>query len=143
MLFGIQAYWAQLFQIPAKVMELIEAQCRSYIWSGTNTITKRALVSSDRICTPKCIGGLNLINPKLWNKAALLESFWDLTHKQDAMRMKWIHMFYIKGQQIDNMLKNIIETSSIVNHSKLQNLNRKSLIGQVYLHLLGDNIRVP
>ncbi|XP_060217115.1 uncharacterized protein LOC132644545 [Lycium barbarum] len=84
-LLGIQAYWSQLFQIPSKVMKLIEAHCRSYIWSGTNLITKRALVSWDKLCSTKYVGGLNLINLKLWNRAALTKSFWDLAHKQDKM----------------------------------------------------------
>lgn len=29
-LFGIQAYWSQLFVLPAKIMKLIEGHCRSY-----------------------------------------------------------------------------------------------------------------
>lgn len=40
-LFGIQSYWAQLFIIPAKVMKVIEGYCRSFIWSGTNKITRK------------------------------------------------------------------------------------------------------
>nr|XP_009608206.1 uncharacterized protein LOC104102245 [Nicotiana tomentosiformis] len=60
--FGIQAYWAQLFILPAKVLKMIETLCRSYIWSGTNTITRKALVAWEKICTPNSAGGLNLIN---------------------------------------------------------------------------------
>lgn len=52
-LFDIQAYWIQIFLFPATVMKFIEAYCRSYIWSGVNTITKKALVSWDKVCTPK------------------------------------------------------------------------------------------
>ncbi|XP_019252882.1 PREDICTED: uncharacterized protein LOC109231696 [Nicotiana attenuata] len=47
-LFGIQAYWAQLFVIPSKVLNTIEAYCRSYLWSGTNTITRKALLAWER-----------------------------------------------------------------------------------------------
>uniref|UniRef100_M1C2G7 Reverse transcriptase n=1 Tax=Solanum tuberosum TaxID=4113 RepID=M1C2G7_SOLTU len=66
-LFGIQAYWAQLFIIPSKVIKLIDAHCRSYVWSGTNTITKKALVAWERVCSPKSVGGLNLINLHSWS----------------------------------------------------------------------------
>jgi len=72
-IFGVQAYWAQIFVLPAKVMKIIQAYCRSYIWSGANVITKRALVSWDKVCTPKSAGGLNLVNLKVWNKAAILK----------------------------------------------------------------------
>ncbi|XP_019224156.1 PREDICTED: uncharacterized protein LOC109205855 [Nicotiana attenuata] len=44
-LFGIQAYWSQLFLIPSKVLKTIEAYCRSYVWSGVNVITRRSLAS--------------------------------------------------------------------------------------------------
>ena len=30
-LFGVQAYWAQLFIFPAKIIKLIESMCRSYL----------------------------------------------------------------------------------------------------------------
>ncbi|XP_049366604.1 uncharacterized protein LOC125831456 [Solanum verrucosum] len=33
--FGIQAYWTQLFSIPAKVLHLIDAHCKSYLWAGS------------------------------------------------------------------------------------------------------------
>ncbi|XP_075083648.1 uncharacterized protein LOC142167383 [Nicotiana tabacum] len=67
-LFGIQAYWSQLFLIPRKVLKTIEAYCRSYVWSGSNVITRRSLVAWEKMCTPKSAGRLHLINPKLWNK---------------------------------------------------------------------------
>nr|XP_016440054.1 PREDICTED: uncharacterized protein LOC107765869 [Nicotiana tabacum] len=47
-IFGVQSYWAQLFIIPAKFLSLIEAYCRSFVWSGTNTITRKALVAWER-----------------------------------------------------------------------------------------------
>ncbi|XP_070031557.1 uncharacterized protein [Nicotiana tomentosiformis] len=74
-IFGIQAYRAQLFILPAKVLKMIEALCRRYIWLGTNTITKKALVTWEKICTPKSAGGLNLINLPLWNKAGIAKTF--------------------------------------------------------------------
>nr|XP_016489984.1 PREDICTED: uncharacterized protein LOC107809777 [Nicotiana tabacum] len=33
-LFGVKAYWSQLFLLPRKVIKLIEATCRSYLWTG-------------------------------------------------------------------------------------------------------------
>ncbi|XP_019252652.1 PREDICTED: uncharacterized protein LOC109231443 [Nicotiana attenuata] len=48
------------FPLPVKVIKVIEAYCRSYIWSGGNEITKRALIARDKVCLPKTVGGLNL-----------------------------------------------------------------------------------
>ncbi|XP_060210411.1 uncharacterized protein LOC132637318 [Lycium barbarum] len=80
-IFGIQSYLSQLFLIPAKVIKTIEAYFRSDIWSGTNEITKRALVSWSTTCLPKIAGGLHLFDLKLWNKTAVAKMCWDLAYK--------------------------------------------------------------
>ncbi|XP_015158439.1 uncharacterized protein [Solanum tuberosum] len=74
-LFGIQAYWSQLFTISAKVLKLIESYCISFTWSGSNTITKRALIAWDKVCLPKSVGGMNLINIRMWNQAAIAKTY--------------------------------------------------------------------
>nr|XP_009757025.1 PREDICTED: uncharacterized protein LOC104209942 [Nicotiana sylvestris] len=84
-LFGVQAYWAQLFVLPAKVLKTIDAYCRSYVWSGCNTISKKALVSWEIVCAPKSVGGLGLANLQKWNKAAIAKNFWDLAQKKDKL----------------------------------------------------------
>ncbi|XP_059306490.1 uncharacterized protein LOC132057927 [Lycium ferocissimum] len=84
-LFGVQAYWSQIFVLPVNVLKAIDGYCKSYIWSGTNTITKKALVAWERVCLPILVGGLNLINKQLWNKAAIVKICWDLAIKQDKL----------------------------------------------------------
>lgn len=56
-----------------------------------------ALIAWERMCSPKCVGGMNLINLQLWNKATLAKRCWDLEHKKDKMQIKWVHNYYIKG----------------------------------------------
>lgn len=77
---------------------MIEALCKSYIWSGSNTITKKAFVAWEKMCTPKSVGGLNLINLSLWNKAAIAKRCRDLAHKEDKLSIRWINAYYIKQQ---------------------------------------------
>lgn len=84
-LFGVQSYWSQMFLIPSKVIKTIEAYCRSFIWSGTNVITKRALISWEKVCKSKSAGGLNILNLKQWNRAAIIKLQWDLTTKADRL----------------------------------------------------------
>ncbi|XP_060185254.1 uncharacterized protein LOC132614743 [Lycium barbarum] len=151
-LFGIQAYWAQLFKIPIKVLKTIEAFCRSYIWSGENVITKRALVAWERMCTPKSVGGLILINLKLWNKVATAQNHWDLAHKTDKLWVRWIHSYYIKGQQLDTipipqhatwMIRQIIDARQLVNQCQVVVRRNRSLIRHIYLQLLGQLDKIP
>lgn len=102
-IFGIQAYWAQLLSIPAKVLHLIDAHCRSYLCDGSDTITKKALVAWEYVCNLRCVRDLNLINISLWNKTALAKSLWDIANKQDKIWIRWIHTCYIKGQQLEHI----------------------------------------
>lgn len=151
MIFGIQSYWAQLFLLPTKVVKTNEAYCRSYVWSGVSIITKKALVAWDKICLPKSAGGLNIINLHLWNKAAQTKVFWDLTHKEDKLLIKWIHTYYIKEQQVQVMpipsqacwiTRKILEARTQWN--QVQHLVKKKhgIIKQIYLGLIGERTRV-
>nr|XP_009770603.1 PREDICTED: uncharacterized protein LOC104221275 [Nicotiana sylvestris] len=149
-IFGIQSYWSQIFIIPAKVMSLIESYCRSYIWAGANTITKRTLIAWDRMCLPISDGGYNLLNIRIWNRAAISKVYWDLAKKKDKMWMKWIHTYYIKSQSIMEMdipqqaswmVKTIIEARGIIQQLPTAQLNQSS-IKQIYLGMLGNHSRV-
>ena len=93
-LFGVQSYWAQLFIFPAKIIKLIESLCRSYLWSGTRHVTKKALIAWEQVCRPKSEGGMGLINMAIWNKAAVAKLCWDLANKEDKLWIKWIHAYY-------------------------------------------------
>lgn len=103
MIVEVQAYWAQIFVLPAKAIKIIQAYCRSYIWSGANGITKRALVPWDKMCTRKYTGGLNMVNLKVWNKETVLKMCWDIEQKQEKLWIKWIHSYYIKGQSMEQV----------------------------------------
>ncbi|XP_019234713.1 PREDICTED: uncharacterized protein LOC109215147 [Nicotiana attenuata] len=149
-LFGIQAYWSQLFVIPSKVLSTIEAYCRSYLWSGTNTITRKALVAWEKVCTPKSMGGLGLINMRLWNKAAIAKASWDIERKADRLWIRWLHAYYIKNQQFGQMVtplqagwmvRKMFEARSTL--ALIQNNTAGNLIKQIYLQLIGNNERIP
>ncbi|XP_019239539.1 PREDICTED: uncharacterized protein LOC109219536 [Nicotiana attenuata] len=148
-LFGIQAYWAQLFVIPSKVINTIEAYCRSYLWLGTNTITRKALIAWEKVCTPKSMGGLGLMNMRVWNKAAISKASWDIEHKSDRLWIRWLHAYYIKNQhfaqmaipqQAGWMVKKLFEAKSSL--LLIQVNNAGSVIKQIYYQLLGNNAKI-
>ncbi|XP_019231205.1 PREDICTED: uncharacterized protein LOC109212045 [Nicotiana attenuata] len=127
-----------------KVIKLIEAYCRSYMWSGGNEITKRTLIAWDKVCLPKTVGGLNLSNLHIWNIAAIAKTFWDLSHKKDKLWIKWIHTVYIKEQCINSMsipmnaswmVRKILEAREIINQLHRPLKDKKSIIKQIYLQL--------
>lgn len=75
-LFEMQTYWGQVFLIPKKIIHLVTSVCRIFLWTGSYSPTKRALISWDRICMPVSAGGLNVINFEWWNKVALCKLMW-------------------------------------------------------------------
>jgi len=61
----------------------------------------------------------------LWNKAAIAKTFWDLTHKQDKMWIRWIHSFYIKSKgkpskKKREAIKRRQQKEAEIQHSKVQ-----------------------
>ncbi|XP_021715738.1 uncharacterized protein LOC110683654 [Chenopodium quinoa] len=99
-LFGIQAYWAQIFILPKKILREIEAKFRVFLWTGKNTYTKKAPVSWHRMTLPKVCGGWNITSLGDWNKAAICKILWDLAHKSDNMWVKWVHTYYFNNRNI-------------------------------------------
>ncbi|XP_019257656.1 PREDICTED: uncharacterized protein LOC109235863 [Nicotiana attenuata] len=47
-LFSIQTFWAQIFVLPKKITKLIEAICRSFLWTGEGNISRKALLAWEK-----------------------------------------------------------------------------------------------
>ncbi|XP_075106880.1 uncharacterized protein LOC142179890 [Nicotiana tabacum] len=48
-LFSIQVFWSQIFVLPEKIVKVIEATCRSFLWTGTTEISRRALLAWKKV----------------------------------------------------------------------------------------------
>lgn len=81
----------------------MEATCRSFLWTWKATLSKSALVAWEKICLPRCAGGLNLINLRIWNQAAMCKLLWALSLQQEKLSITWIHTYYIKQQDWSTM----------------------------------------
>ncbi|XP_058786091.1 uncharacterized protein LOC131660760 [Vicia villosa] len=60
--FAVTNYWMQCFPLPKHVIHKIDAICRSFIWTGGKEISIKSPISRDKVCRPKCNGGMNLIS---------------------------------------------------------------------------------
>lgn len=56
-LFAVTNYWLQCFPLPKGVLHNIEAICRSFLWSNSDTVTRKSPVAWEKVCTPKRQGG--------------------------------------------------------------------------------------
>ncbi|XP_070032956.1 uncharacterized protein [Nicotiana tomentosiformis] len=93
----------QVFLLPKKITKLIVTGCRTFLWTGSNEPSKRALIAWDKICMPLSARGLNVLDVSNWNKATLCKLIWAINAKKDTMWIQWIHRFYIKGEDIMSM----------------------------------------
>ncbi|XP_058765506.1 uncharacterized protein LOC131638998 [Vicia villosa] len=99
-LFAITNYWFHCVPLPMKVIQSAEAVCRSFLWSGSDKITRKHPVSWGQTCNPRKVGGLNIIDLKIWRKASLLKMLWNHSGKSDSLWIKWIHCYYVKSLTI-------------------------------------------
>ncbi|XP_058727545.1 uncharacterized protein LOC131599062 [Vicia villosa] len=95
-LFGITAYWMNVFPMPKGVIKHIEAICRNIMWKGNTDKTNKALVAWDFICNPKGAGGLSITSLKEWNIATMGKLFWNIQAKADKLWVKWVNTYYLK-----------------------------------------------
>lgn len=99
-LFAVTNYWLQCFPLPQGVLHKIEAVCRSFLWSNSDTVTRKAPVAWEQVCAPTSQGGLQVIDLPLWSKACLLKLLWNLCNKEDSLWVKWIHAYYMTREQV-------------------------------------------
>lgn len=102
-IFGIQTYWAEIFLFPKKVIKMINTICRTFLWTGSVSVSKKALVTWEKVCRPKAAGGLNILYLELWNKAAILKHLWDIARKKDCLWIQWIHTHYTKTRSLETI----------------------------------------
>ncbi|XP_075095511.1 uncharacterized protein LOC142173762 [Nicotiana tabacum] len=94
----------KVFVLPKKVIKLIEATCRKFLWTGGVELTKKALLAWEKICYPNVAGSLNILDITIWNRASISKLLWNLCCKKDKMWVKWVHSYYIKEQQIREIM---------------------------------------
>ncbi|XP_019260505.1 PREDICTED: uncharacterized protein LOC109238490 [Nicotiana attenuata] len=102
------------------------------------------------MCLPKSAGGYNVLNIRVWNRAAITKVYWDLAQKKDKIWIKWIHTYYIKGQSIVEMnipqqaswmVRKIMEAREVIQQMPTVQY-RQSSIKQIYLGILGNYSKV-
>ncbi|XP_060188553.1 uncharacterized protein LOC132617548 [Lycium barbarum] len=99
-LFAIQTFWAQIFVLPKKIIQLIEDTCRTFLGLVKQRFPKNPLLAWHKLCWPETAGGLNLVDIGLWNKAVICKHYWNLCKKKDRLWIQWVHVYYIKKDSV-------------------------------------------
>lgn len=96
----MQTYWAQVFLLPKKIIQMITHTCR--VTRDCDT-SKAALVDWNTMCIPKTVRGLNMIEFGRWYRATICKLLRALTHKKNTLWVQWIHSFDIKTRNLADM----------------------------------------
>ncbi|XP_016494420.2 uncharacterized protein LOC107813653 [Nicotiana tabacum] len=78
------------------MMKKLETVCRTFLQTRGTNASKKALLSWDKVCSPKKIaGGYNVID-----KTGICKLLWNLYKKKDKLWVQWIHLYYGKKQKV-------------------------------------------
>lgn len=108
--FAIANYWLQCFPIPKTILQKINTTCRTFVWTSGTSHSRKIPISWKNVCKPKSKGGMNIIDLECRNTVTLMKLMWDLSLKTDFLWVKWMHMYFIKGQGMMNMELNTISS---------------------------------
>lgn len=100
---SMQNYWAHIFPLSKKVIKAVERICCRFLWTGETNPSHKAPVAWSQFYKPKRAGGWNLIDMKIWNKAAILKLLWALAFKTDKLWVRWVNAYYIKRGNIHSV----------------------------------------
>ena len=91
---SIPAYYMQNTMLPSKVCSDLDKLNRDFLWGSSRDSKKMHLVGWDKVCRPKCDGGLGLQSTKFRNIATLAKLNWRLIEDKEAFGPKryWLSM---------------------------------------------------
>lgn len=61
-------YWGSLFILPKLFVENVENTQSAVLWAGTDLKNNHAKISREEVCMPIKVGGLGLVDSRVWNK---------------------------------------------------------------------------
>lgn len=143
------------FPLPKFVIHKIDVLCRTFVWTGKSEVSRKSPVAGKKTCSPIHQGGLSIINMEAWNSIALLKCLWNLCMKLDNLWVKWIHVYYLKGVDVQTVciqntcswiLTTIINKRSFVpliqQNWDAMLTKKRFLMKEVYQQLIDDHSRV-
>ncbi|GAA0174529.1 hypothetical protein LIER_27903 [Lithospermum erythrorhizon] len=81
--------------MPVTILKAVSSMCLKFLWGGKNSKVKW-----DDVGVPKEEGGLGLKNIKVWNKALLSRTFWNIHANADPLWVRWVLSFSLKGTSL-------------------------------------------
>jgi len=97
-------YHFSVLNVSKGILKEIRKIQRKCLWGTNNEKPKWALVSWEKVCRPKNLGGLGMRDPETFNKVFNAKIWWKwVTYKEEPWAIFW-HTKYVR--QWDKDLKN-------------------------------------
>jgi len=90
---AISTYMMSVFPTPKGILQKIRAIQRDFLWRGAKNKKKWALVAWEKVCKPKCKGGLGLQDPQVTNEAYEAKLWWRWVKEKS---LSWANLWKAK-----------------------------------------------
>ncbi|KAJ4761061.1 RNA-directed DNA polymerase (reverse transcriptase)-related family protein [Rhynchospora pubera] len=125
-------YFMSAFKLPTWVIKKLDAMRRNFLWHGFQN-KKLILISWDKVCMPKSVGGLGVI---------------DLSTMNEALLARWLWIWLSKKESIwssRNLILQNKKISTLPLNGQLQPafMRMESLFSSILKFNLGDGKSVP
>jgi hypothetical protein len=101
---AIPAYYMQNVALPIRVCSNLDKLNRDFLWVSTNERKKMHMVSRDKVCRPKDLGGLSLYSTKARNLTLLAKLNWRVMEDPDSLWAKTLIAKYCPNGIMDERL---------------------------------------
>ena len=89
-------FWSSAFLLPKGCIDTIESMCSAFLWSGSPTVTHKAKVAWEDVCTPKEEGGLGLRRLRDTSRVFALRLIWLLFTQTGFFWVAWTKEYLLK-----------------------------------------------
>lgn len=95
---SLPTYSFSMFLLPKGITDKLEAWARSFWWERKNKGRGWSMLSRDRLCSPKGMGGMGFKDIRLFNLALLGRQLWRLVNNKNTLCYKVISMKYFPSR---------------------------------------------
>ena len=103
--FAIPAYYMQNVTLPIRICSNLDKMNKDFLWGSTNERKKMHMISWDKVCRPKDLGGLGLYSTRSRNLALLAKLNWRAMEEPDSLWVKTLSAKYCPNGIMDERLR--------------------------------------
>jgi ribonuclease HI len=101
---AIPAYYMQNVALPIRICSSLDKLNRDFLWGSNDERKKMHMVSWDKMCRPRDLGGLGLYSAKARNLALLAKLNWRVMEEPDSLWAKTLIAKYCPNGIMDERL---------------------------------------